>query len=203
VSRTDLGPTQPPIQWVKRALSLGIKRPGYEADHSPPSSAEVKEWVKLRLHFPNSPSWRGAQRTGTTLSLLFWCFHIGYKLLTGFLSGAGIAQRLSVGLRAGWWGFESRQGLGILPFTTVSRPTQEPYQPPNQWVPGAPFLGVKWPGSETDHSLPSSAETKNAWSYTSTIQTFMACCSAKLQWQLYVYLTFSIWCIWTLQSTRT
>jgi len=23
-------------------LSLGIKRPGYEADHSPPSSAEVK-----------------------------------------------------------------------------------------------------------------------------------------------------------------
>jgi hypothetical protein len=25
------------------ALSLGVKRPGREADHSPPSSAEVKE----------------------------------------------------------------------------------------------------------------------------------------------------------------
>jgi hypothetical protein len=25
------------------ALSLGVKRPGCEADHSPPSSAEVKE----------------------------------------------------------------------------------------------------------------------------------------------------------------
>jgi hypothetical protein len=36
------GPTKPPIQWVSRALSLGVKRPGREADHSPPSSAEVK-----------------------------------------------------------------------------------------------------------------------------------------------------------------
>jgi hypothetical protein len=42
-SRTALGPTQPPIQWVPGALSLGVKRPGREADHSPPSSAEVKE----------------------------------------------------------------------------------------------------------------------------------------------------------------
>jgi hypothetical protein len=25
----------------------GVKRPGREADHSPPSSAEVKEWVEL------------------------------------------------------------------------------------------------------------------------------------------------------------
>jgi hypothetical protein len=42
-SRTAQEPTQPPIQWVPRALSLGIKRPGREADHSPPSSAEVKD----------------------------------------------------------------------------------------------------------------------------------------------------------------
>jgi hypothetical protein len=59
-SRTALGPTQPPIQWIPRALSLGIKRPGREADHSPPSSAEVKECVELYLHSPNTPSWRGA-----------------------------------------------------------------------------------------------------------------------------------------------
>jgi hypothetical protein len=39
------GPTQPPIQWVPGALSLGLKRPGRESDHSPPFSAEVKnEW---------------------------------------------------------------------------------------------------------------------------------------------------------------
>jgi len=41
-----LGPTQPPIQWVTRALSLGVKRLWREADHSPPSSAEIKEWVE-------------------------------------------------------------------------------------------------------------------------------------------------------------
>jgi hypothetical protein len=39
----------------------GVKRPVCEADHSPPSSAEVKEWVELYLHYPNTPSWRGAQ----------------------------------------------------------------------------------------------------------------------------------------------
>jgi hypothetical protein len=51
-SRTDLGPTQPPIQWVPGTLSLEVKRPGREADHSPPSSAEVKECVERYLHSP-------------------------------------------------------------------------------------------------------------------------------------------------------
>jgi hypothetical protein len=40
-SRPVLGPTQPPIQWVPRAPSLGVKRPGIEADHATPTSAEV------------------------------------------------------------------------------------------------------------------------------------------------------------------
>jgi hypothetical protein len=35
--------------------------PGREADHSHPSSAEVKECVELYLHSPNMPSWRGTQ----------------------------------------------------------------------------------------------------------------------------------------------
>jgi hypothetical protein len=39
-SVTALVPTQPPIQWVPGALSLGVKRPGRKADHSFPSSAE-------------------------------------------------------------------------------------------------------------------------------------------------------------------
>jgi hypothetical protein len=46
-SRTALDPTQPPIQLVPGSLSLGVKRPGCEADHSPPSSAGVKECVEL------------------------------------------------------------------------------------------------------------------------------------------------------------
>jgi hypothetical protein len=68
-SRTALGPTQPPIQWVPGALSLGVKRPGRKADHSPPSSAEVKyAWSLPPL--PNTSSWRGAWLgTGTTLAL--------------------------------------------------------------------------------------------------------------------------------------
>jgi hypothetical protein len=37
---------------------------GREADHSPPSSAEVKEWVEICLHSPNAPSWRGARLGG-------------------------------------------------------------------------------------------------------------------------------------------
>jgi hypothetical protein len=52
---------QSPIQWVPRALSLGEKRLEREADHSPPASAEVKEWVELYFHSPNTPPWHGTQ----------------------------------------------------------------------------------------------------------------------------------------------
>jgi hypothetical protein len=42
VSRPARRPTQPPVQWVPGVLSPGVKaRPGRDADHSPPSSAEV------------------------------------------------------------------------------------------------------------------------------------------------------------------
>jgi len=51
-SRTALGPTQPPIQWIPAALSLRVKRQGLEADHSRPSSAEAKEWEELYLRSP-------------------------------------------------------------------------------------------------------------------------------------------------------
>jgi hypothetical protein len=36
-----LDPTHSPIEWVRKALSPGLKRPGREADNSP-SSADVK-----------------------------------------------------------------------------------------------------------------------------------------------------------------
>jgi hypothetical protein len=72
VSRTALGPTQSPTQWVKGAFPLGVKRPEREAGHSPPSSAEVKECVELYLH-PNMPSGVVISlkiSRGTTLSLI-------------------------------------------------------------------------------------------------------------------------------------
>jgi len=40
-SRPALGLIQSPIQWVPKAVSLGVKQPGHEADHLTPS-AEVR-----------------------------------------------------------------------------------------------------------------------------------------------------------------
>jgi hypothetical protein len=45
-SRPALVTTQLPIKWVLWVLSLGVKRPGCEADHSRPAIAEVKKiWI--------------------------------------------------------------------------------------------------------------------------------------------------------------
>jgi hypothetical protein len=82
--------------------------------------------------------------------------------------GSGIAQRYSPGRWTWQSGFESRQGMGIFLFTTVSRPALGPTQPHIQWLPGALSLGVKRLGREADHSPPSRAEVINAWRYTST-----------------------------------
>jgi hypothetical protein len=60
MSSLALGPTQPPIHWIPGALSLGVKRPGREADHSPPSSAKVKECMELYFHSPDTSSWHDA-----------------------------------------------------------------------------------------------------------------------------------------------
>jgi hypothetical protein len=73
-----------------------------------------------------------------------------------------------MGWTIGVLGFDSRRGLGIFLFTTVSRTAMGPAQPSIQWVPGALSLEVKWPGREAHHSPPTSAEVKNAWGYAST-----------------------------------
>jgi hypothetical protein len=64
-------------------------------------------------------------------------------------------------------GFDSQRRLGIFLFTTVSSTALGLTQPLNQWVLGALSMGVKWLGHEADHSTPSGAKVKNAWSYTS------------------------------------
>jgi hypothetical protein len=46
------GFTEPPIRWLQGAHYLWVKLPGREADHSLPSSVEVKECVELYLHSP-------------------------------------------------------------------------------------------------------------------------------------------------------
>jgi hypothetical protein len=44
---------------VPWALSPGVKRPGREADHSPPTIAEVKRRGSIHP-FPHTSSWYGA-----------------------------------------------------------------------------------------------------------------------------------------------
>jgi hypothetical protein len=55
-STLALGPTQPPIQWVSGFLSQGVKSPGRVADHSSPSTAEVKNGGAI-LPLPHTSSW--------------------------------------------------------------------------------------------------------------------------------------------------
>jgi hypothetical protein len=62
----------------------------------------------------------------------------------------------------GWPGFDSRHGKFFFLFSTESRPTLGPIQPPILRVQESIFLGVKPPRREADHSLPTSAQAKNS-----------------------------------------
>jgi hypothetical protein len=134
-----------------RAVSLGVKRPGREADHSPPSSAEFKEWVEIYLHYPYTPPWRGAQLQHRDN------FTSPYQ---------GSSVNIVTRLRDRWPGFDSRQGIDsfchCVQTASGSHPTSKSFD-----------TGIFSPGEylserEADHSLPSSVVVKNAWSYSST-----------------------------------
>jgi hypothetical protein len=67
-SRLALGPTQTPIQRATDALSLGIKRPGREVDHSPQSSKEVSNaWS-----YTSTPQYAFKVWCSVKSSLDFW-----------------------------------------------------------------------------------------------------------------------------------
>jgi hypothetical protein len=59
--QTDSGAHPASYPMGIRGSFHGGKRPGREADHSPPYSAEFKACVEPYLHSPNTPSWRGDQ----------------------------------------------------------------------------------------------------------------------------------------------
>jgi hypothetical protein len=56
---SPLGPPQPPVQWVPRALYTGVKRPELEADHLAKYGAEVKNGGAIPP-LPLMSSWHGA-----------------------------------------------------------------------------------------------------------------------------------------------
>jgi hypothetical protein len=87
-SRSAVGPTQPPIQWVPGALSLGVKRPGREADHLSPSSVEVKNaWSHTSTSQYAFMAWCSVKARGQvylfTCSVIQLCDVKNWKLKEG------------------------------------------------------------------------------------------------------------------------
>jgi hypothetical protein len=85
-------------------------------------------------------------------------FHSNESFFIFYLSKQSGQRWYSAGLRDRWSGVRVPTGAGN--FFLHHRGT-------HQWAPGAVSLRVKRPGREADHSLPSSAEANNTWSYTS------------------------------------
>jgi hypothetical protein len=140
-SRRSLGSTQPPIQWIPGALSLGVKRPRREADHSLPSSAEVKN------------AWNFTSTTPVCLHGVVLSYSIGATLpwpLPYFFMEWCLVKHRQLYL---YHGVQAVFGI---------------HSAPVPWIPGALSLGIKRPGREANHSSPSSAKAKNAWIYSST-----------------------------------
>jgi hypothetical protein len=71
-SRPALGPTQHLIQWVPGVLHSGVKRPGHEADHLPPSVSEVNNCGAI-LPLRHTSSSRYALLIKYTDSFTFTC----------------------------------------------------------------------------------------------------------------------------------
>jgi hypothetical protein len=121
--------------------------------------------------------------------LIAWCLVKHRDNFTFILShmlywGAGIAQRYSAWIRAGW--SRVRVPVGARNFSPYHRVQtgSGATQPTIQWAPGFPFLGVK--RREADQT-PSSTEVNNAWNYTSTppIRLHDVLSYEKAQGQLY------------------
>jgi hypothetical protein len=123
-------------------------------------------WVSL-VSFASITLCVSSQRAVTKVSVYYLSTQSGNFWIHPRIWGAGIAQRYRAGLRAGWSGVRVPVGAGnCCPHHRVQTGSGSP---PIQWVPGALSLGVKRAGREADHSPPSSAEVKNAWSHISTI----------------------------------
>jgi hypothetical protein len=79
MSGMALGPTQPPIQWISGVLSLGVKQPGHKADHSPPSSAQVKNvWSYTSTPQYVLMAWSFVKHRDFTLPYLTFAFAFAF-----------------------------------------------------------------------------------------------------------------------------
>jgi len=74
-SKPALGPIQPRMQWVPRALSLGVKRPWRKDDYSPPTSTKVKNARSYNSTPPIRLHGIDAQKKGSTVMTLPYLYH--------------------------------------------------------------------------------------------------------------------------------
>jgi hypothetical protein len=95
------------------------------------------------------------------------------KLLPDYTA---IQPRIQPSLYSPTW--ESQVLPRIFLFATASRPALGSTQPPLQWVLGF-TSGVKRPGRQANHLLPSSVEVKNTWNFTSLRHTSAWWCKEK------------------------
>ena len=60
----ETGPGLHSVSYTMGTRSFpGVKRPGRGVNHTPPSSAEIKEKVELFIHCPCEPSWPVLKQT--------------------------------------------------------------------------------------------------------------------------------------------
>jgi hypothetical protein len=83
-SRPAMVSIQPPIQWLSGDLSPGAKRPGREADHSPQTSAKVKNNMDLYIHSPIQGQFNLSSHLGIPRAL--FAFGFPAKFLYEFAS---------------------------------------------------------------------------------------------------------------------
>jgi hypothetical protein len=112
-----------------------------EADHSPPSSVEVEEWVELYLHSTDTPSWRGAQgeHRGN--------FNNNNNNSIIIIAGIFFAVKWVGGWMDGWLKFHFPQGERIF-FITASKQTLLPTGLPIHWIKRTLFPEDKAAGAQ-------------------------------------------------------
>jgi hypothetical protein len=85
------------------------------------------------------------------------CFSYRGQAASNYMKDDSDGGEQVIILKCGY--FKILRGLGIFLFATASRTALRPTQPPIQWVPGALSMGVKRPGLETGHPLPSASRS--------------------------------------------
>jgi len=93
----------------------------------------------------------------------------GQLLALYMFPGTGIAQSVKwIGHRIDNWHMTPRRGSDIFSLRHPVQTSSGAHPASYPQVLGTLSLGVKWPGHEANHSLPSSAEVKTVWSCTTT-----------------------------------